>query len=135
MKKILSNPRFVAIAFFAIFSFISVSAMPPTDSNTRYVSPVQLKFIGNLNNFPLFQLSFVGEQDEFTVTILDEYNTSLYRENVKGGIYSKRFLLNTDEIGDNRLRFEITSKRSKKPVVYEIDQNTRYVQETLIREL
>jgi hypothetical protein len=136
MKKILGNNR-LAILAFTVFSFISVSAAPIKDSNSNYVIPVQLKFVGNLNNQPLFQLSFsgTGEPDEFTIDIRDDYGNSLYRETIKGDIFSKKFLLNTDELGDARLRFEISSKRSKKPVVYEIDRTTHYVQETVVREL
>ncbi|MBK7562752.1 MAG: hypothetical protein IPI68_14955 [Chitinophagaceae bacterium] len=78
--------------------------------------PVEMKFAGLLNNQPMFQLSFYGnaQQDEFTISIRDENGNSLYRENIKGENFTKKFLLNTDEIGDDTLLFEILSKKPVK---------------------
>ena len=71
--------------------------------------PIEMKFAGMIKNQPMFQLNFAGNslQDEFTISITDEYGNSLYRENIKGENFTKKFLLNTDEIADNTLRFEI----------------------------
>jgi hypothetical protein len=94
----------------------------------------ELKFIGNFRSKPVFELTFTnpGTQAEFVVNIRDEYGNSLYRESVNSSIISKKFLLNTDEIGDDVLRFEITNKKDNKTVVYEVNQNSRFVEEISI---
>jgi hypothetical protein len=134
MKKIFRNNRLIAIAFFTVFSAGSASVARANDSS--YVVPVELKFIGSINNQPLFQLSFAGNplQDEFTITIRDEEGNPLYKENIKGENFTKKFLVNNDEIGDDTLRFEIICKKTKKIVVYEVDRHTRFLEETLVKE-
>ena len=135
MKKILSNNRLIAFAFFTVFTVAISPAAMAGEKNP--VVPVELKFAGLIKNQPVFQLNFSGnpEQDEFTIIITDEYGNSLYSENIKGENFTKKFLLNTDEIGDNNLRFEILSNKTKKSVVYEINRNTRIVQEMIIKEV
>ena len=117
MKKILNNSRLIAIA---IFSVLTVGVAPfaqASDSVNHKVMPVELKLIGNINNQPLFQLTFAGaEQDDFTIVIRDESGNSLYRENVKAESFTKKFLLNNDELGEGTVRFEVTSKKQNKTV-------------------
>ncbi|MBL0131534.1 MAG: hypothetical protein IPP43_10750 [Chitinophagaceae bacterium] len=93
--------------------------------------PVEMKFAGLLNNQPMFQLSFYGnaQQDEFTISIRDENGNSLYRENIKGENFTKKFLLNTDEIGDDTLLFEILSKKTGKTVIYSVNRFSRFAQD------
>lgn len=138
MKKIFSNNRLIAIAFFTVFSVAAAPfAAVAADSSYNRVMPVELKLVGNINNQPIFQLTYVGntEQDEFTIVIRDEDGNSLYRENIKGESFTKKFLLNKDEVGDGALRFEISSKKFSKTVVYEINRNTRQVEDLVISKL
>ncbi|MDZ4795050.1 MAG: hypothetical protein SGI83_12285 [Bacteroidota bacterium] len=135
MKKILNNNRLIAIAFFTVFSL----AMSPSvmASGIKPAVPVELKFAGLVNEQPVFQLVFAGspEQDDFTVIIKDEFGYTLYKENIKGENFTKKFLLNTDEIGDNNVRFEIYCNKTKKSVAYDVNRNTRMVQEMVIAEV
>lgn len=136
MKKIFSNNRLIAIAFLTVFS-VSVSAAAPGPNNKAGV-PVELKFVGHIKNHPVFQLNFRGNpaQDEFTIIINDEYGNSLFWENIKGENFSKKFLLNMDEIGENMVfRFEIFCKKTKQSVKYEVNSTTRFVQEMAITEV
>lgn len=135
MKKIFSNNRIIAIAFLTVFSV----ALAPTATATEKKPsvPAELVFVGNIKNQPVFQLNISGnaQQNEFTIIINDEAGNSLYRENIKGEIFTKKFLLNTDEIGDNTLRFEIFCKKTKQSVSYEVNRNSRFVQEMAITEV
>jgi hypothetical protein len=89
------------------------------------------------DNQPLFQLLFTGneEQNEFTITVRDEFNEVLYRENIKGEIFSRRFLLNSDELGDATLLFEIFSKKTHRSIVYQVNRDTRLVQDVTVSVL
>jgi len=134
MEKIFRNKRLIVIAFFTAFSVASVQNATATDRHDAI--PVEMKFMGHLNNQLLFKLNFNGnsEHNDFTIIIRD-HNTTLYRENIKGENFSKSFLLNADEIGDSKLTFEIISKKSKKSVVYEVNRNTSVVEEMMISKL
>lgn len=133
MKKIFSNNRLIAFAFFTVFS---VSLNPALALDFPKPVPVELKFIGTIRNQPLFQLSFAGspEQDHFTILVKDEYGNPLYRENIIGRTFSKKFLLNTEEIGQDLIRFEITCRQTGQSVLYEVNAKTRIIKQWVVAE-
>ena len=135
MEKIFRNNRLIVIAFFTAFSVSSAQDAIAGDNDKAI--PVEMKFVGRLNNQLLFKLNFTGnaEHNDFTIIIRDEKNVVLYRENIKGENFSKSFLLNTDEIGDTKLSFEVISKKSKESVVYEVNRKTHLAEEMTISKL
>lgn len=135
MKKIFSNNRIIAIAFLTVFSVALAPAAMAIEKKPAV--PAELVFVGNFKNQPVFQLSVTGsaEQDEFTINITDEFGVSLYKENVKSENFTKKFLLNTDEIGDNTLIFEVVCKKTKQSVTYEVNRNSRFVQDLAITKI
>jgi hypothetical protein len=134
MKKIFSHNRLIALAFFTVFSLGMSSAVQANVKN--HGVPVELKCTGIIENQLIFQLVFTGDkkQNEFTVYIRDEYGNSLYRENIKGENFSKKFLFYTDEIENNTLTFEIMSNKTRKSVIYQVTRNSRFVQDIAIIE-
>ncbi|MGZ8556867.1 MAG: hypothetical protein ACXWWC_00965 [Chitinophagaceae bacterium] len=134
MEKIFRNKRLIVIAFFTAFSVASATSVMANGNNPI---PVEMKFMGYLKNQLLFQLNFAGnaEHNDFTIIIRDEYSNTLYRENIKGENFSKSFLLNAEELGDEKLQFEIISKKTKETVVYEVNRNVRIAEEMTVSEL
>ena len=135
MYKIFRNKRLIAIAFFTVFS---IAAAPSALANeSKYVLPVELKFLGNINNQQIVQLNFAGnaEENDFSINIRDEEGNSLYKENIKGENFSKKFLLNNEEIGDNILRFEVTGKKTNKIVVFEVKRQSHFVEEIVVKKV
>lgn len=112
----------------------TVNPVNASDDNNNVKTA--LRFIGNINNQPVFELQFATPSEvEFTVLIRDEYSNVLYRHNSRGGSFSKKFMLNTEEVGDNNLRFEIIIGKNQKPVVYEVNRYTKTVEEVLVSKL
>ncbi|MGK2862524.1 MAG: hypothetical protein ACSLE0_11350 [Chitinophagaceae bacterium] len=134
MEKVFRNNRVIVIAFFTAFSVASTAAFA---NNNITPIPVEMKFMGYIKNQLLFQLNFAGNADhnDFTIIIRDENNNTLYRENIKGENFSKSFLLNAEEIGDEKLQFEIINKKSKESVVYEVNRNIRVAEEMVVSEV
>lgn len=133
MKTVMISTRILAIALIA--SFTMAFASPALANIEKKPIPVELKFIGNLKNQPLFQMTFTSEEEnDFTITIRDEYYNVLYKENVKGGSFIKNFVLNTD-LGDAGLKFEISSKNYEKPVVFEINTYSRVVEDVVVSKV
>lgn len=96
----------------------------------------ELKYIGTLNNNPVFELKLNNPNEEaFTITVADQYSNVLYKQQVKGSVYSKKFLLNADEIGNEALRFIITGKKTNVSKVYEVSNETYSVQTPVISKL
>ncbi len=133
MKKNFLSNRLITFVFFAAFSLSAVAADPnPGDTAV----PVEMKFAGFINEQPVFHLNFSGntEQNDFIITVLDESGSVLYRETARGEQFTKRFQLNTDEIGDQSLRFEIYCADNKRSVSFEVNRHTRFVQDIAIRK-
>ncbi len=135
MKKIFNNNRLIAIAFFTVFSMAASPAVHAGEKNPSV--PVEMKFAGFINNQPMFLLNFSGnaQQDEFTITINDDYGNSLYKENIKGENFIMKFLLNTDEIEDDTLLFNVYSKKTKQSVTYAVNRNSRFVEDVAISKV
>jgi len=132
MKNIINKT--LAVALVAIFTVsFSTKALAIDETNA---SGIELKFIGNLKNQPIFQLTANHpEETEYTVSVIDENNVVLYKDNVKSGVAGKKFMLNTDELGDASVRFEITGKKSNKTIVYEINRNSHVVSDLVINKV
>ena len=132
------NNRVIAFAFLTVFTTGIIPIATASDSNrVKPVVPVEMKFIGKQNDKPVFQLVFNGssEQNDFTITVRDQYDEILYRENFRAEIFSKKFLLNTDELGDVTLLFEIQSHKTKQRVTYLVNRDTRLVEDIEFRKL
>ena len=134
MKKLLTTTRIAAFAL--VFSFALAFTTQAQANEEKNTAGFDLKFIGNLKNQPAFQLTYNGAAEaEFTVVVRDQYNNTLYKDNVKGATISKKFVLNMDELGDVDVTFEIYAKNSNKPVIFEISKNTRYVQDVVVNKV
>ncbi len=129
MKKIFLNNRLIAIAFITLFSIGTVTSVMA--SNYDFEVPVVLKYIGHVKNQPMFELKFYGnaEQNSFTIFVKDEYGNVLYRENIKGETFSKKFTFIEEELGDIRLNFEVFCNNTKKSAYFEVNRNDQIVKD------
>jgi len=131
MKTKIKN--YGTIALFVAFSFIATVAL--ANNGNGDTPSVQLKYLGNINNQPVFQLDLNGPQEEnFTIAIKDQYGEVLYSEKVKAKTFTRNFRLDTDDLEDAVLKVEVRDG-SKKADVFTINRNTRFVEETSISKL
>ena len=133
MKTMISI-RLFAIALTALFTTAFIS--PALANDEKKAIPVELKFVGNLRDQPVFQLIFDGtEEKEFTITVHDGYGNVFFKETVKGASFRKKFLLNLEELDNAKVKFEITSKDYDKPVVFEVNNQGRFVEEVVVSKI
>ena len=121
MKKGLNN-KFFAVALMAIMSFSFTSTVMAADGPAP--TAVNLKFIGKMEERPVFQLNLANQSD-YTVVVKGAYGDVLYKDNLAGEIGYKKFLLNTEAIDDTFLRFEVTSRKTNETSVFEINLNAK----------
>jgi hypothetical protein len=133
MKKVFMNNRLIAIALFTVFSITAAPALQANEIKPQL--PVELKYIGIVKEHVLFELSYFGDKaaEEIKVTIIDVYGNSIFSENISGTTFSKRFLLNKDEIIETPLRFVVTGRKSKETKIFEINRNVQFVEEMVIK--
>ena len=134
MKTQLNKTRIIAIALVAV---IAVAFTSPVLANDRKDPlPVELKYLGQFKNQPVFELTFNNiEDNEFIVVIRDDQDNVVYKDLIKSGTTSKKYLLNTEELGDVAMQFEITGKQTDKTVVYKINRNSRFVEDVVVNKV
>jgi hypothetical protein len=134
MKTIMNYTRILVIAFVAVFT-LSL-ATPAMANDGKNPTPTELKYIGEIKNQPVFELTFNTEDEsEFIVVIRDEYRNVLHKEFVKAGTASKKYLI-TNELADlDLLQFEVTGRKTDKTVVFQINKNARFVQDVVVNKI
>jgi hypothetical protein len=97
----------------------------------------ELKFIGNVENKPVFQLSLNNDgDDEIIVTFRDEAGNVLYSDKFKGANLSKKFMLKPEDFGgDVQVNVVVKSKKNNSTEVYSINRSHSYVDETIVNKL
>lgn len=131
MKKVLINTRIFAIAL--AVTFTTAFNSPALAIDEKKPIPVEMKFVGNVENQPVFELIFTGtEENEFMIVVRDEFNYELYRDNIKAGHVTQKFLLNTEELGDAAIQFEITDKKSNETVIFEVNKKQSFIEDVVI---
>jgi len=97
---------------------------------------IDLKFVGNLENQPVFQLNVNNtEDDEYTVTFRDEQNNVLYAGKLKGVNITKNFQLSTEDGVEGTMSVEVRSKKSNKSEVYKINRTRSFTDEIVVNKL
>lgn len=136
MKKAMKNSGFVAIVLATVLSFSFAQATLANSNKVITIDPVELKFIGNINEQPVFQLDLnnVNEED-FVITVRDASNTILYTEKVKGKGISRKYRFDTDEVDLSGLSFQVSSRTTNKTAVYKVVNKTSFVQEISVKEV
>lgn len=133
MKSAMKHYAIVSVFILALtFAFAGTAAANDEKKNTNNI---ELKFIGNYENQPVFQLNVTAPvEDEFIITLRDKEGTVLYSDKVKGTTVSKKFMLNIEEMGDGALNVEVRSKKGKTEV-YTINRKQSLVEETLVTKV
>lgn len=126
--------RIIAIAVVAVFTL--AAGTPALANDGKNPAATELKYIGEIKNQPVFELTFNTEDEtEFTVVIRDEYKNILHKEYIKAGTSSRKFMI-ADEVADmDLLQFEVTNKKTDKTVVFQINKNSRFIQDVVVNQV
>ncbi|MBL7751071.1 MAG: hypothetical protein JNN29_06795 [Chitinophagaceae bacterium] len=134
MKQVINNMKTVVAAFVLVLTlgFANTSFA----NNGENTNAVELKYLGNLKNQPVFQLNIKGAVDaEFMVRITDEANNVVYAEKLKGLDISKKFQLSDEALENSLLTFEVINKKDNSVTTFKVRNNTRTVQDIEIAKL
>ncbi|HEY8898265.1 MAG TPA: hypothetical protein VIM79_25735 [Niastella sp.] len=135
MKKAMRNYGISTIVLFALTIVFSTVTLA-NDEAGKPSHATELKFIGNLENQPVFELNLTNtEEDEFTVTFRDENGNILYTDKFKGANLTKKFLLKTDDLTDAVLNVVVKSKKGNTSDVYIINRSHSYVEQTVVNKI
>ena len=131
MKTKIKN--YGTIALFIVFGLVATATW--ANDGKKDSPTAELKYIGIRNNQPLFELNLSSANEgDFHIAIKDQFGEVLYSERVKAKIFTRKFQLDTENLGDAVLRVEVKSGKNK-PEVFTINRNTRFIEETSISTL
>jgi hypothetical protein len=134
MKKAMKNYSLMIITLITLSVGFSTITLANDEGKTKNIT--ELKFIGNMENQPVFQLNLNNsEDDEISVTFRDDAGNVLYSDKFKGAGISKKFMLKTEEFGDSALNVVVKSKKHNTTEVYTINRSHTYVEETVVNKL
>ena len=125
-----------AIALFTLITLtVGFSTVTLANEEPKATPATDLKFIGNLNNSPVFELSLSSADEEFLVTFRDEAGNVVYANKFKGGNITKKFLLKSEGFGDASLNVTVKSLKNNTTDVYAINRSQAYVEETVVNKV
>jgi len=135
MKKIFRNNRLIAVAFLTVFAGTATIACDSTKPNP--VSGAELKFAGMFRNNPVFELSVNNdrEEDTCTISITDMFGNVFFYDRIRAQKFSRQFLLNIEELGEDKLVFKIHTRSDNKTTLYEIGSRTQCINEATVTRL
>ena len=133
MKNTFKHSAFL-MALFAALSFASVTKA--NDEKTQDgKTAVEFKYIGKVENQPVFQLKLNSPQlDEYVVKFRDNYGYVFYSAVAKNNT-SQKFIVNVDELEGNTIVVEVTSKKTRKSETFTIQRNQRMIDETIVAKV
>lgn len=137
MKQANNKTRNIALGLFIL---CTMGLSIPTFAGVKTGDPIELKFIGNKNNQPLFQLNLKNDDDSYyLISIKDESQNLLFSEKVKGINISRiyQFDISQDDYNSPsfELTFEVTSLDTHKTEVYKVSSKTKVTQNIIVAKL
>ena len=131
MKTKIRNYGTIALAL--AFSFIATVSWA-TDG-TKDTPVVALKYIGLVQNQPMFQLDLNSvEETDFYISIKDQNGQVIYNEKITAKNFTRNSRNEIENLDDAILKVEVRDGNNK-PQVFTINRNTRYYEETSISKL
>jgi hypothetical protein len=139
MKNTMKHYAGMSVALLILFTLVFPgSSMAANDKNDKKepTSVIDLKFIGNVNDQPVFELNLQNtSEDEYAVIFRDNYGNILYSERIKGTSITKKFILNTEEIGDEPLNVIVKAKKLNRTETYSINRKYSYTEQAVVNKV
>ena len=137
-KQTLSKPgtsvRNIFLA--AILMLGIVPAVKAQDSNKANASVVEIRYLGSVDNQPIFQVAFDNEkQENVHVSITDENGIELFGGKFKEKRFSKKFRFEKLDTDPFKLKFTLTSDNEKLSQVFEVNTKVWTVQDVVVTML
>jgi len=134
MKQTIKATKIIAIS---LFSLCAITLTNATFARTKETTPAELKFIGKVNNHPVFELKLNNAiPEEYYVTIKDAGNNTLYSETLKGTELTRKYSIDVDDAElyspSFALHVEVTSAKTHKTQVYNVSSHTSVTENIIV---
>src|SRR5919206_3154932 len=110
-------------ALLVLFSSVNAKA---ADKVTTPAPPVDFKYLGTIDDKPVFQINFSNaEGEKVNLYLKDENGNIIYSDLVKDKNYSRKIQLENIDLGTLKVILSIRSKKENLTQAFIINQNTR----------
>ena len=104
------------------------------DGTKPLASTVVVTYVGSIENQPVFQIDYDNkDQAVFVLTIKDSDGNTLYVEKSKDKAFTKKFRYQGEE--NVKLTFILSTPTEKLSQTFEVNTNTRVVQDVVVTKL
>ena len=113
-----------------------ITSVKAQDSNKANASVVEIKYLGSVDNQPIFQVAFDNQkQENVQVSITDENGVELYGEKFREKRFSKKFKFEKLDTDPFKLRFTLTRDNEKLSQIFEVNTKVWTVQDVVVTRL
>ncbi|MEO8853089.1 MAG: hypothetical protein ABI359_04875 [Ginsengibacter sp.] len=137
MKQANNKTRNIAIG---LFTLCTMGLSIPTFAGIKTGDPIDLKFIGNENSQPIFQLKLNNsENGTYLISIKDLSQNVLLTEKVKGIDIVKNYRLDisSEDYGSPSfgLKFEVTNLDTHETQEYKVSSETHITNDIIVAKI
>ena len=119
-------------AFIVVFFAAATPARAQVQEKAKV--PVEFKYLGTVNNQPLFGVEFENPNEEdLYISLKGPDGTILYSEWFKDKKYSKKFRI--EDYPEDAVTFAVMSRKEKQTQVFRINKSTRVVEDVVVTRL
>ncbi len=137
MKQTMNKTKMITLGLITLFT---MGLTHPTMATGINENPVEIKFLGSVENHPVFLLNLNNkEAEQYVVTLKGPDNRVLYTEKTNQADFSRKYKLDIEESEFRapgfQLRVEVTAVSTNKTQVYNISTERQVIENVVIAKL
>ena len=106
------------------------------DTKLEKSAPIEVQYVGQLDEKPVFQVNIDNEQgEEVYVRLEDEENNVLYSDKFSDKKFSKKFQFVNNELKNMNITMTLASKNERKTQVFQISNVTKVIQNVVVTKV
>jgi hypothetical protein len=128
LKTVFTSALMVTVLFF--------STANAAEKNTGKTAPYELKYVGKIQEQPIFQLDIENpEREEMYLTIFDQAGNVLYADKFAGKTFSKKFQFEMIDGLSTKIKMTISSKSTRQSQQFEINNVQKMFEEVVVTKV
>lgn len=133
MKAMLSV---AAVAVMMTLGAGTANANTEKTSSEKGIIPVEVKYVGSLNDQPVLEVSLENiAGEEFKVTLRDEHGELLYSGSFNDKKIVKRFQFDNGSTTPIRIHLTVSNKKLNQTETFEISNNRQVIESVVVEKL
>lgn len=130
------NSSFLVVLFCLLSMNFIPASVRAQEGDQPNANPVEIKYIGTKDGKMCFQVDFDNQnEDNYNIAIKDQDGFVFFKDQFSDKKFSKKFLVDTNELGSSTIVFSFKSQKTKQPLVYQVNTSTRVVNDVVVTKL